>query len=101
MTLDIPTFTTQLDDAVATSLASGWRDRIERVMTDGYSEVLALETTRRRARTRLQEVLQALPEDPGAVRDASRLSEEINELTQQIRVLRELLENAARAMHAA
>ena len=101
MTLDISTFSAQLDDAVATSIASGWRDRIERVMTDGYSEVLALETARRRARARLQEVLQALPEDPAVVQDASRLSEEIGELTQQIRVLRDLLENAARAMHAA
>ena len=88
MDLDLERFSVLLDDAVATARASGWRDRIERVLTDGYSEVLVLETARRRAYRRL---------DDGEL----AASKEIAVLDEEIRTLRELLERATQAVYAA
>lgn len=88
MDLDLERFTALLDDAVATARASGWRDRLERVLTDGYSEVLMLEIARRRAYRRL---------DDGDL----TASKEIAELDGEIRTLRELLERATQAVYAA
>ncbi len=88
MDIDLERFSALLDDAVATAQASGWRDRIERVLTDGYSEVLALETARRDAYRRLD------GGDLAASKEIARLDEEIH-------TLRELLERATRAVYAA
>ena len=88
MDLDLERFSALLDDAVATAQASGWRDRIERVLTDGYTEVLKLETARRRALRRL---------DGG---DASA-AQELAGLDEELRTLRDMLERATRAVYAA
>ena len=99
--LDLRELSARLSDAVASSRASGWVDRYELAMTDGYAEVLRLEGDRRRSRSRLQEVLAGLADDPKAIHVATALTEEIAALTRQIRDLRALLEGAASELRAA
>ena len=99
--LDMREFSARLSDAVASSRTSGWGDRYELAMTDGYAELLRLEGARRRSRVRLQEILAGLTEDPKAIHVAAALTEEIAGLTRQVRDLRALLESAASELRAA
>ena len=98
---DLAEFTARLSDAVASSRTSGWDDRYELAMTDGYAEILRPEGVRRRSRVRLQEVLAGLAADPKAIHEATRLTEEIAGITRQVRDLRAALETAASQLRAA
>ena len=99
--LDLREFSARLYDAVASSRTSGWDERYELAMTDGYAEILRLEGARRRSRARLSEVLAGLAADPKAIHVATALTEEIATLTRLIRDLRVLLEGAASELRAA
>lgn len=100
---ELSDLTRRLDAAVDETLVGGARERLEHVLTDGYTEVLRLESDRKRARRRLEDGLARVAEDPTAATGAAGLCEEIAELTAQLWNLRSLLDAAKRRgqLHAA
>lgn len=85
---------------------SGFLDRLEHTLTDGYARALALETERVRLGRRLGELADGLHQDDGEVptaelaRVARRLADADAELT-QLRGVLDSLRDRARAVRAA
>jgi len=86
----------QLDAAVDGSRTQGDVQGLERLLTDGYGEVLRLETVRRQAHREFEAGLQAVAEETGGLRAASALHERLVELAVRIHDLRAVLDAAVR-----
>ena len=99
--LDLPRLAERLEAAVTLARTSPGAGALELVLTEGYGEVLRLEADRRRARSRLADVLGRVADDAEAVDRATLACEEIAELTARVDRLRGLLDAAVRRMRTA